>query len=247
MPDEQPVRLHCFAHSAEGVTAFDGWAASVGPGVEPVPVPLPGSARRRTASRPATSEALLADVLPRFTDPDPAPYVFYGHGLGALAAYTVARALHEEGLPGPALLAVGACPPPHAPSGLPDVRGVSDAELLRILSGNGSVPSTSDEGIFLRAVLPDLRADLELAQALREAAHRHSPAGPLTTPLLVVTAEDDLLPAADDGWSRWTVGPAWLRTVPGGPFPLRDQWLPRLLGRACRVTRRIVREFTPVG
>ncbi|MDQ0955770.1 surfactin synthase thioesterase subunit [Streptomyces phaeochromogenes] len=249
MSVEQPVRLHCFAHSAEGVFVFDDWAASVGPGVEPVPVLLPGCPQRRTAPRVTTHAGLLADVLPLFTARHPGPYALYGHGLGAMAALTVARALHEAGLPGPAFLAVGAWPPLH-PAGLPDVRRATDAELLQVLSGRGAVPLGSDEGIWLRAVLPVLRADLELAQDLHEAAGRPSPAGPLTTPVLIAAAQDTP-PAAHataDSWRQWTEGPVRLRTVPGRPFAAHgSRELPRLLGRACRVARRLVQEPAPVG
>ncbi|MFI5687553.1 thioesterase II family protein [Streptomyces sp. NPDC051636] len=250
MPDEPPVRLHCFAHSAEGVSVFDGWAASVGPGVQPVPVLLPGCTPRLSEPRLTTHEALLADVLPLFTDAQPGPYVLYGHGFGAMIALTVTRALREAGLPGPALLAVGAWSPPHLPSELPDARRATDAELLHVLSGTGAVPPTSDEGIWLRAVLPVLRADLQLAQAVHEAAGRPSPAGPLTTPVLVVASQDNpLAPLSTTGsWRQWTEGPVWSRTVPGRHFFVRGgRELPRLLGRACRVARRLVREPVPVG
>ncbi|MEU9919302.1 thioesterase domain-containing protein [Streptomyces sp. NPDC051001] len=249
MPDGRSVRLHCFAHSEGGVSTFDHWAASVGPGAEVRPVALPGSERRRCEPRVTTHEALLADLLPRFAHPDPDPYVLYGHGLGAMIAFSVTRALHEAGLPGPALLAVGACPPPHAPCGLPDARGETDAELLHILGGAGAVPPGSDEGIWLRAMLPVLRAELELAQDLDEAARKPSSAGPLTTPLLVVASQDNRLapPTIADGWWQWTEGPTWLRTVPGHHFFVRGRELPRLLGRACRVTGRLARERVPVG
>ncbi|WP_329374980.1 thioesterase II family protein [Streptomyces sp. NBC_01483] len=250
MSDERSVRLHCFAHSGGGVSVFDHWTASAGPGVEVVPVPLPGGDRRRSEPRTTTHEALLADVLPLFTDPNPGPYVLYGHGLGAMVALTVTRALHEAGVPGPALLAVGACPPPHVPSELPDVRGATDAELLHVLGGKGAVPPSSDEGIWLRAMLPVLRADMELAQALDEAARKPSAVGPLTTPVLVVASQDNPLapPTIADGWRQWTEGPVWSRTVPGRHFFVRGgRELPRLLGRACRVTRRLLQEPAPVG
>ena len=245
MSDERPVQLHCFAHSEGGVSVFEHWAASTGPGVEVKPVPLPRGARAVT-----TREALLAELLPRFTAAGPGPYVFYGHGLGAMVAFTVTRALHEAGLPGPALLAVGACPaPPHAPAALPEARGATDAELLDILGGKGAVPATSDEGIWLQAMLPVLRADLELAQALDEGARTPSAAGPLNTPILVVAAQGNPLapPTIADGWRQWTDGPSWLRTVPDRHFFARSRTLPRLLGRACRVADRVTRERVPVA
>jgi surfactin synthase thioesterase subunit len=198
----------------------------------------------------STREALLADVLPLFAEPHPGPYVLYGHGLGAMVALTVARALHEAALPGPALLAVGAWLAPHLPAGLADPRGATDAELLHVLSGKGAVPAGSDEGIWLRSMLPVLRADLELAQDLHAAAARPSPAGLLTTPVLVVDSQANRLAPGSTvaGWDRWTAGPVRSRTVPGRHFFVRGgRELPRLLGRACRVARRIAAEPAPVG
>ncbi|TXL88186.1 thioesterase domain-containing protein [Streptomyces sp. IB2014 016-6] len=249
MSVDRPVRLYCFGHSAEGVFAFGDWAADVGPGVEPVPVLLPGCTQRRTEPRLTTRTGLLAEVLPLFTVPRPGPYALYGHGLGALAALTVVRALHEEGLPGPVFLGVGAWPPPLPPAELPDVRGATDTDLLHVLGGGRVVPPGSDEGIMLRAVLPVLRADLELAQDLREAAGRPWRAGPLTTPVLVVASEDDPPAAVDaaDDWRQWTLGPVRSRTVPGRLLARGSGELPQLLGRACRVARRLLPESAPVG
>jgi surfactin synthase thioesterase subunit len=247
MSVEQPLRLHCFAHSAEGVSVFDDWAAHVGPDVEPVPVLLPGCAQRRTEPRLTTHAALLADVLPLFADPFPGPYALYGHGLGATMALAVARALHGAGLPAPAFLAVGAWEPPHSLAELPDVRGATDAELLQVLSGRGAVPLGSDEGILLQAMLPVLRADLELAQDLHEAVAEPSAAGPLTTPVLVVVEQDDASVArtAVETWSRLTDGFVLPRTV--SELARGSRELPQLLGRACRVARRIAQETAPVG
>ncbi|MFE6286046.1 thioesterase II family protein [Streptomyces sp. NPDC057877] len=251
MSDEPPVRLHCFARSGEGVSVFDGWAARVGPGVEPVPVRVPPS----TAPHPvhpvhpagpvSRAEPLLAQVLPRITAARGGCFVLYGHGLGAMIALTVTRALHEAGLPGPALLAVGACPPPRA---LPDARRATDAELLHLFAG-ATVPPASDEGIFLRAMLPVLRADLQLAQDLTEKARAPLAPGPLTTPVLVIAApRGPLAGPAASGWRQVTRGPVRSRTVPGHHvFARGGGELPRLLGRACRVARRLTPQPAPIG
>ncbi|MGW5608465.1 thioesterase II family protein [Streptomyces sp. NPDC003753] len=244
MTSGQPVRLYCFAHAGAGVSAFHGWAASVGPGVVPIPVLLPGRDGRRCEPRATTREALLADVMRLFTGDPTAPFVLYGHSLGALVAYTVARALHEAGRPGPALVAVGACSPPHTPPEPAYALGVPDAELLRTLDQMGVVPlgtpGTEPGGMWDRAVKSVLRDDLALARALRAAACTPSPVGPLTTPLLVVAADDDPMvpPAAAEGWRGWSEGPTRLRTVSGGHFFVRGQELPRLLGQECRAVRR---------
>ncbi|MET9445063.1 thioesterase domain-containing protein [Streptomyces sp. NPDC006610] len=226
------MSLHCFAHSARAAGLFDGWRAGLGPGVRPVaaPVPAPGALSRDT---------LLARAMEPFTVPGPGPYVLYGHGLGALIAYTVVRALHEAGLPGPALLAVGACPPPTDPARLPRA-----GQPPRPHDDRPAVPPGSDEGVLLRAALPVLRAEHELARALHEAARRPARAPLPATPLLLIAPR-----AADtDGWRRWTTGPVHTRTLPADEFVRRGAAaLPRLLGRACRVAGRLDPQPAPVG
>ncbi|NEB82043.1 thioesterase, partial [Streptomyces sp. SID14478] len=89
------------------------------------------------------------------------------------------RALREAGLPAPALLVVGACPPPDAATGPADACRAPDEELLRLLGGFVSLPGgTEPGGLWHRVVMPVLRDDLLLADALRTDARRPSPAGP---------------------------------------------------------------------
>ncbi|MEV5107892.1 thioesterase II family protein [Streptomyces massasporeus] len=240
MPDAQPVSLHCFAHAGAGVSAFHGWPARLGPGVTAVPHLLPGRDRRRREPRATTREALLADLLDGFRAPGE-PYVLYGHSLGAMVAYTLARALHEAGLPTPALLAVGACPPPDAASELSDACRESPDRLLDLFDSLGAVPEGAQPGgLWYRAVLPVLRDDLTLADSLRRAARTPVAGAPFAVPLLAVAGDGDPLapPGTMAGWARWTAGPVVRRTVAGDHFFVRGPALPRLLGRACRVVGR---------
>ncbi|MGW1104705.1 thioesterase II family protein [Streptomyces sp. NPDC002540] len=243
MADEQPVRMHCFAHAGAGVSSFYSWPGDLGPGVESLPRLLPGREARRREPRVTGREALLADVMNTFARTPDAPYVLYGHSLGAMIAYTVTRALHEARLPGPALLALGACPPPDAASELSDAAGESEDRLLELLDEAGALPEgAAPGGLWHRAVLPVLRDDLTLADDLRTNAREPVAGAPLSVPMLVVSGTHDPLAQPDvmAGWRRWSTGPVVTRTVPGDHLFVRGHELPRLLGRACRVVRRTV-------
>ncbi|MGC2997755.1 thioesterase II family protein [Streptomyces sp. G35A] len=241
MPDAQPVSLHCFAHAGAGVSAFHAWPAQLGPGVVPVVHLLPGRDHRRREPRVTTREALLADLADGFRAPG-GPYVLYGHSLGALVAYILARVLHEAGLPTPALLAVGACPPPDAASKLFDACRKSPDRLLGLLDSIGAVPEGARPGgLWHREVLPVLLDDLTLADNLRRAAREPVTSGPFAVPVLAVAGDGDPLapPGAMAGWADWTTGPVVRRTVVGDHFFVRGHALPGLLGRACRTVSRI--------
>ncbi|MFE7778566.1 thioesterase II family protein [Streptomyces sp. NPDC057445] len=235
------VRVVCFAHAGAGVSAFRHWRELSGGAVDPQPMLLPGRDGRRREARVTGRAELLGDLRALFDDPPPGPYILYGHSLGGIVAYTVARALHEAGLPLPELLAIGACPPPDAPPGLSGAAGAPDEELLRLLDGFGAAPAGTRAGdLWHRKVFPVLRDDLRLASALRTAALQPSVAGPLPVPLLAVAGAEDPLAGAEAlaGWSRWTSGRFVRRTLPGGHFFVRDRELPRLIGRAGRIVRR---------
>lgn len=231
------VRMYCIPHAGAGVSAFGHWPARLGSGVETVPVLLPGRDGRRRERRVTDRRTLLADLLRTVGRPPAQPYVIYGHSLGALIAYTVTRAVQEAGLDPPALVAVGACPPPDAAAAFLDGSPLREDRLVALMTELGPVPEPAvPGGLWRRSTLPVLRDDLRLAAALRAAADK-----PLETPLLVVSGRADPLapPHTMADWRHWTSGPVVERTLPGTHFFVRGPELPRLLGRACRVVRRV--------
>jgi surfactin synthase thioesterase subunit len=252
MPDDRPVTLYCFAHAGAGVGCFHRWPALAGPGTEIVPLPLPGRESRRREPRITGRDQLLAGFLDVFRgrSPDQGPFALYGHSLGGLVAYTLARVLADKGLPQPEFVALGATPPPDAAPALIDAADAPAGELLRLLADLGPLPdrgAIEPGGVWHRAVLPVLRDDLRLAAALRAAAVGPSTGGPLEVPLLVLGGADDpaVRSEALAGWRRWSTAPVALRTVAGDHFFVRGRQAPRILGRACRVARRLASPTPP--
>ncbi|MGD6755238.1 thioesterase II family protein [Streptomyces sp. BH105] len=244
------VRLFCFGHAGAGVSSFGRWQQRCGPGVEVVPLALPGRANRRREPRVTDRAALLDDLLGTVgAAAESGPYALYGHSLGALVAHTLTRALLDAGLPAPRLLAVGAC---HAPgTAAPAVPRAEQGDdgVLEFVTAAGAAPQgvlAARTGLWHRTVLPVLRDDLALARALRAAAAEDLPRA-LPVPLLTVGADRDPLvdTAALDGWRDWTRHRFVRRTLPGDHFFQRDPRAPRLIGRACRVAERLTGPGTP--
>jgi surfactin synthase thioesterase subunit len=234
MREARRLRLYCFPHAGAGASCFGRWPALFGPDVEVVPVALPGRRAGGRERRVGDPDTLLDHLSSTLRLPS-GPCVLYGHSLGALVAYTLARMLGDAGSP-PLLVAVGASRPPAPPVPWLDDRDSDDA-LVGRMRELGAVPSSAvPGGVWQRAALPVLRDDLRLARALSARADV-----PLKVPLLAIAGSDDPLagPQVMAGWRQWTTERFVERTVPGGHFFVRDTRLPRLLRRACLVAGRL--------
>src|SRR5690349_236164 len=85
------VRLFCFAHAGGGASFFRGWAAGLPESVEVSPVQLPGR-ETRFREPPFTRLGQLTEALAEALRPHlDRPFAFFGHSLGALVAFELAR------------------------------------------------------------------------------------------------------------------------------------------------------------
>lgn len=237
MREAHRLRLFCFPHAGAGASCFSRWPAVLGPDIEVVPVTLPGRGARRGERRVVDPDALLGHLFSMLGPPPWGPYVMYGHSLGALVAYTLARALKGAEASSPMLVAVGAGRPPATPVPMLEVPDPSDDVLLGLMRELGSVPpSAVPGGVWQRATLTVLRDDLRLARALSSGAD-----APLDVPLLAIAGRDDPLagPPVMAGWRQWTTERFVERTVPGDHFFVHGTHLPRMLRRACLVSERL--------
>ncbi|MFE7853229.1 thioesterase II family protein [Streptomyces sp. NPDC057403] len=251
MPDDPALTLYCFAHAGAGVDCFHRWPALAGPGVQIVPLVLPGRGSRRPEALVHDRDGLLGafpELLRR--RPQQGPFAFYGHSLGGLVAYTLARVLADRRGPQPVFVGLGAIPSPDDPATLTGAADAPVDHLLEQLGGLGLLPgdaATAPGGVWHRMVLPVLRADLKLAGALRAAAVDPATGGPLDVPLLVLGGTDDPVAPAGTlaGWSRWSTAAVLRRAVAGDHFFVRQRQTPQIVGRACRVARRLAPSAPP--
>lgn len=228
-PDAR-LRLFCFHHAGGGASFFAPWPARVPPGVDVVPVQLPGRESRFGEPRFRDLWA-LADELAGQLDPwMDHPHAVYGHSMGALVAYTLVGARLRAGRRPPLTLFVGACAAPHLAPPVPAADACPDDVLARHLVGIGGLDREFlGKPEWLSALLPVVRDDLRLCASAAKAGI--SPGGPLPPPpplpVQAFAGEDDpLVP-------EWAV-PAWERyserfrfdLVPGGHFFPRDSPAP---------------------
>jgi surfactin synthase thioesterase subunit len=229
------IRLFCFHHAGGGAMTYAGWQQRVGPDVAVLPVRLPGRESRRKEARITDGAELLAELESDLGPLLDEPYAFYGHSLGALAAYRFAQHRVSAGQRPPELLAVGACSAPQLPAPLLDALlrpELPDEELILSLGGLDSIPAPLRSRLGrLRDILATLRADLTLAQSLRA-----TPVTALPCSLDAYGGEADPLVSATEvrAWEHCTTGRFRFRPVLGTHFFVRGRELPRAVGESLR-------------
>jgi surfactin synthase thioesterase subunit len=210
-------RLLCLHHAGGNGAFYLSWAAELAETCEVWTVNLPG--RRGRVLEPLITDpdvlvAELADAAEALLD---RPLAIFGHSMGALLGYEVARELRRRGCPPLSALVVSACRAPHLrPETEPVPRG--DAELAGLLrSWGGTPPELLADEEFLSLVLPPFRADLLLC-----GAYRYRPGVPLDIPLTALAAaHDDVAPVRDvAAWSECSTRWRGIQVVGGGHFYL---------------------------
>jgi surfactin synthase thioesterase subunit len=154
------------------------------------------------------------------------PFALFGHSMGGLVAFELARTLRVLGRPSPEHLFVSAHRGPQQPYRLPSVAGMSDRDLvgwIRRLGGTRDEVLADDD--VMKLVLPLFRADLSLCET-----YRYVTAEPLACPISAFGGIFDEHVARADllAWGAETTGRFQVRMFPGGHFFL-DDTRPRLL------------------
>lgn len=212
------ARLVCFPHAGGTARFFSTWLTALPPSVELVAAQYPG--REDRLAEPAVEDMeLLAGPLAEALEELPAlPSAFFGHSMGAVVAFEVARALRARGGRRLRHLFVSACAEPsgRGESAVPP----TDEEvydLLRRFGGTDTLVLDSDAG--RDAVLPAARADFRLT-----AGYRPVPGAVVDCPVTAVVGDQDpsATPQAAEGWERRTTGSFTMATMPGGHFYLLE-------------------------
>jgi len=215
------LRVICFPHAGAGGSTYRRWPEELPRSVEVAAVTLPGrEARIMEAPVPdlkTLMPQLIAGLGPTLRE---RPYVLFGHSMGALVAFEVARRLHRDGHPMPQALILSGRRPPHVTRPVKDIAAMTTAQLLDVLTEfGGTPPELLADREILEMFLPAFRADLMLDEN-----HQAEQTPPLPIPVVAYAGTDDTQadPDAMAQWSRYTSAPFECRTFVGGHFFIHE-------------------------
>jgi surfactin synthase thioesterase subunit len=214
--DNDRLQLFCLPAAGGAASGFHPWRAAFGPGIDVVPVQLPGREARLDEEPIASVPELVAALVGPMLEHAGERFALFGHCMGALVTYELAHALTEAGRP-PAHLIVSAHMPP-ALMPLPRKRlrpdTMSDVELGEFLATQAGAPrEILDLPEIMELLIPAVRADLALCQSYQDTSRP-----PLPVPITAfgASAEREITAHVLARWADLTSAGFRMKILPGG-------------------------------
>tara|TARA_B110000305_G_scaffold235834_1_gene296187 strand:- start:2295 stop:3059 length:765 start_codon:yes stop_codon:yes gene_type:complete len=216
------LRLVCFAHAGAGASTYHPWAAPLAAsGIEVRSVQYPGRESRWGEPLLVSVDTMAEQALARWSElagDDDVPVVVYGHSMGVLIAYEMARRL-SPGMKPVRHLVLGGRNPPHIPSLYPPIHHLPDDVFIRkVAERYQNLPAEIlADPDMLALIIPVLKADFEMVDTYRITTPE-SP--PLEIPLTIVQGTDDPFTQSErlSDWARYTHATCGVRRLAGGHF-----------------------------
>jgi medium-chain acyl-[acyl-carrier-protein] hydrolase len=229
------IRLFCLPNAGAGSSIYRQWQAALPPEIQVLPVHLPGR-ETRIGETPHSDSSTLVDALLEglrvFLD---SPFAFFGHSMGGLLSFELARALRRMKQPLPKVLMISATKAPQMQSHRPDLSDLPEPEFRKALvKYNGTPQAVLDHPEMMELFGPILRADFKLVEK-----YRFQPEAPLEVPMVAFGGVNDseCTQAELEGWKEQAGLSFAVQVFPGDHFYLAPQREPLL--------RRVATELAP--
>ena len=210
------LRLFCFPYAGGGPQTYYKWSRVLPPTVEVCPVQFPGRGSR-LAERPFTSLPPLVHVLATALAPQlDKPFAFFGHSLGALLGFELARQIRRQFGLLPAHLFVSGNAAPQKHRVRPPMHALPEAEFLEeVRRLNGTPREVLETPELLELIIPILRADFAVSES-----YAFVPEPPLDCPITAFGGlQDDMISREGlDAWREQTKSLFVVRMLPGDHF-----------------------------
>jgi medium-chain acyl-[acyl-carrier-protein] hydrolase len=232
------LRLFCFHYAGGGALIFRPWSDSLPPTVEVCAIELPGRGTRLMEPPFTQLEPLIQEltrVLLPYLDK---PFAFFGHSMGALVSFELARILRRDYGLSPVHLFVSGRRAPQLPDPDPPIHTLPEPEFLDELRRyNGTPEAVLENAELMQLLLPSLRADFAVLET-----YVYTPEPPLECPITTFGGLSDREASRDEleAWRDQTSAAFSLEMFPGDHFfvhsaqPLLLQALSRELHHYCK-------------
>lgn len=210
------LQLFFFPHGGGSAQAFYSWKDEFPEEVALYAIQLPGRGAR-LKEPPMTRLTPLVQELGRVIGPYlEKPFAFFGHSIGALIAFELARELRKMSDHFPKQLFVSARHAPQIADPMSPIHHLSDAEFLKEIERYNGIPrEILEEADLMQMTLPALRADLECVET-----YVYLEESPLVCPISCYGGRDDPTVSYEqlEAWREQTCASFSVKIFPGEHF-----------------------------
>jgi surfactin synthase thioesterase subunit len=212
-------RLFIFPHAGGSPQYYVPFAKTFTTDVKKTAVQYPGQ-RGKQDFAAFTSLPALADEVSTMVSPDATydgPVSFFGHSMGGLLAFEVARRFEAAGRPISALFVSAVAAPGHV--GYEDVPDDDEGLLAAVSTMTGANPEFMKNPEFAAAILPTLRGLKAIA------SYTCPPEVTLSCPIHAYYGDDDEIATAEKvkPWAERTTAEFTATELPGHHFYLNER------------------------
>ena len=210
------MKLFCLPYAGASAAIYMKWKKTLEPVAECVPLELAGRGVRSKEpfyeGMEDASEDVLEQLMRRM---DGTPYAVFGHSMGGMILYEVARKIRQRMLPPPSALIFSGRPAPDIPRAEAPIHELPADEFAEKIVAMGA---TSKEIFSMPALMnvfvPVLRADFRLVET-----YRYEEAEPLPWRLTAIAGTEEKWTDAElEAWHRHTSEGCRIVRLPGGHF-----------------------------
>jgi len=222
MPQPNPAatwRLFCFPYAGGGAQIFRRWPHQLPTRGEVCAIELPGRGTRLQEPLFTRLPPLVDAIVQGLEKHLDKPFAFFGHSMGAILSFEIARSLRRQRLPGPVYLFVSGRSAPQIPNDEPLLYALPEPELINELRRlNGTPKEVLEHKELMQLMLPVLRADFAVCDT-----YHYEPEPPLDCPITVFGGFQDASVRADslEAWREQTNVTCSVHLFPGGHFFLQ--------------------------
>lgn len=215
------LRLFCFPYAGSGAASFYQWSKGLPREIQVCPVQLPGRENRLMVPLFTRLQPLVKELAPALLPYMDVPFAFFGHSMGGLVAFELARELRRRHKSGLLHLFVSACRAPQLPDSAQPLHQLSESSFVEKFCdryhGIPDVVLQSEE--LMKLFLPVLQADMAIVET-----YVYSAEEPLDCSISAFGGLADREVSRDDlaAWRVLTRSTCSLRMLQGDHFFLQS-------------------------
>lgn len=210
------IRLFCFPYAGGTTHTYRSWQGLLPESIDVSPVQLPGRGQRLSEPAfqhlPELVEALGPEIVP-FLDK---PFAFFGHSMGGLIGFELARWLRRNRKTMPTHLFVSGRQAPQLSELAEPTWDLPEREFVeRVRDLNGTTQDVLEHPELMQLMIPLLRADFAVCET-----YQYQDEPPLECPVTVFGGLDDVEVRYEhlEPWREHTSSAFRLHVFPGDHF-----------------------------